>query len=97
MRYLKWTNEEFFGLSNINGMVVLFTEDFKGVVYREIGFDEQGKLVHKCPDPRFEDGEYGLFDLSVITVVEDVRMEMSAEEFMSLWDSETYSKPGAGS
>jgi hypothetical protein len=82
---LMWTGSEISGLEKAWGLACVLTEvDDEGMVTREIGFDAQGKIIHRCPgEPTVT--EYGVFDLAKIAPSRD--NDMSAEEFERLWSS----------
>ena len=82
-RILIWTEADIDGLANATGLSHILTEvDENGVVTRELGFDVEGKVIHRHPgNPTC--AKYGLFDLAKIAPSD--RTEMDANEFERLW------------
>lgn len=81
MRYIKWTKAEAYGLEDL-GISLLLTEvDPKGLVTREIGLDQEGRVVHRAPSV---ENSYGYFD-NLPVLVEDESRSISATEFENLW------------
>ena len=69
----------------IDEIPVVFQElDARDRMIREVGLDEAGVVVHRCPDERFEDGRYGLDYPPPL----DDATEISAEEFAEQWTRE---------
>jgi hypothetical protein len=97
MYYLKWTEEGIEGLQSKDGIAVLFTEvGADGFVRREIGFDENGDVVHRCPGPvKYKYGGYGIFDLALIEV-SSRESDLTKEEFEELWEKPDPDQPMAG-
>ena len=49
-------------------IVELWTEaNDDGVVVREVGLDDRGRVVHRMPSEVFPHGTYGLFDMAVVS------------------------------
>jgi hypothetical protein len=82
-RILVWTETDLTGLSKAWGLSRILTEvDEQGTVTRELGFDVDGNLVHRCPgEPTLT--EYGVFDLAKIAPSD--RTDLEPEEFDRLW------------
>jgi hypothetical protein len=83
MYYIKLTDKEidFIGTS----ISVMYLElDDVGNSVREVGFDEQNDLIHKFPSKYYENGDYGLFDLSPFEI-EDLESDLSVDEFEEIW------------
>lgn len=84
MYYFKWTEKEITGLNEDN-VETLYTEvNNKGDVLREIGVDEMGVVVHKCPSEGYKNGIYGIFDLAKVDFA-NMKEDASKEEFNALW------------
>ena len=83
-RILVWTEAEITGLFEAWGLSRIITEvDEEGLVTRELGYDAEGNLVHRCPgEPRVTD-QHGVFDLAQIAPSH--RADLDAEEFDRLW------------
>ena len=82
MVYLMWTEREISGLRKYKGIVTLYTEVSEGGgVVREVGVDEEKKIVHFFPSER---DQRGLFDLGVIETG-GLRSDLAASEFEMLW------------
>lgn len=83
--YLKWTQEDVTGLESFGGIKTLYTEiDDAGKVFREIGVNKEGKVVHKCPSAFHQYGQYGIFDNQRIKISND-KPSITKEEFEKLW------------
>jgi hypothetical protein len=89
MWYCKWAGIDIGGLEKISGIASLYTEIGEdGRVRREIGFNDAGEVVHKCPSDVYRYGTYGLFDLSNVERAEkaDSPSDVITEaEFEQLW------------
>jgi hypothetical protein len=57
--------------------------DEQGSVTRELGFDADGNVVHRCPGQPRVIGDYGVFDLAKIGSSDQTDME--PDEFDRLW------------
>jgi hypothetical protein len=87
MFYLRWAESDINKLAS-DGIQFLFTEvNSEGRVLREIGFDEAGRVAHRCPG-KGKFGTYGLFDLAPIET-SNLKSELSSEEFEKLWSQES--------
>jgi hypothetical protein len=83
MIYVRWTENEIKGLG-ASGVVTLITEiSSGGVVTREAGLDEGGRVIHSSPSTK---STYGLFDNQAVSV-EHLQGDLSREEFEALWAS----------
>ena len=83
--YRKYTNKDIDGLEKDTSIFTIFVEVASdGRVLREVGLDNDGKIVHKCPSKQYKYGTYGVFDLARIDVSNQVN-DLSKEEFESLW------------
>jgi hypothetical protein len=86
MYYRKWTEDDIERLSEDEGIVILYTEiDLDGNVRREIGLNNEGKVIHKCPSELYRYGTYGLFDNQKVLITES-RSLIKKEEFERLWE-----------
>jgi hypothetical protein len=87
MRYLSWDEGSASGLgSQAPGLVQVWTEvDDAGVVCRELGFDAEGHIAHRCPSDWYRHGTYGLFDSARIEVV-GTEDDIEPAEFERRWD-----------
>jgi len=89
MWYCKWAGNDIKGLEKISGMVTLYTEIGEdGRVRREIGFNNEGKVVHKCPSDGYRWGTYGFFDLARVERAEKTDSPsdvITEDEFEQLW------------
>jgi hypothetical protein len=84
-RILQWTEADIEGLGDAWGLSRILTEvDDRGLVTRELGFDAEGNLVHRCPGEPTR-AAYGVFDLAKIAPTD--RSDMSADEFERLWSA----------
>jgi len=85
-RILVWTEAELTGLADAWGLTRILSEvDNQGTVIRELGFDAEGRLVHRCPgQPTLT--EYGIFDLAKIAPTFE-GTEMESDEFDRLWSA----------
>lgn len=82
-RILEWTEADIEGLHDGWGLTRVVTEvDDHGSVTRELGFDNQGNLVHRFPGEPTR-AEHGVFDLAKIGSSD--RDDMDAEDFERLW------------
>ena len=62
---IAWTRDDINEFETM-GIDLLWTElDEYGFVTRELGFDIEGRVIHKVP---FGSKRFGLFDLQIITV-----------------------------
>jgi len=90
MWYRKWDENDVNGLGKTSGMVIMYTEiDEEGRVRREIGFNDAGEVVHKCPSDGYRYGTYGLFDLSKVERAEKADSPsdvITRAEFEQLWN-----------
>ena len=83
-RILVWTEAELTGLGEAWGLSRIITEvDEKGFVTRELGFDADGNLIHRCPGEPTVSDDYGVFDLAKIAPSD--RADLKPEEFDLLW------------
>ena len=83
-RILVWTEAELTGLGKAWGLSRIITEvDEQGLVRRELGFDADGNLVHRCPGEPTVTDDYGVFDLAKIAPSD--RSDLEPEEFDRLW------------
>lgn len=83
-RILVWTEAELTGLGEAWGLSRIVTEvDEKGSVTRELGFDADGNVIHRCPGEPTVTDEYGVFDLAKIAPSD--RADLEPEEFDRLW------------
>lgn len=81
MHYVSWTCNDITGLD----VSALLTEiDEAGFVLREIGLDEKGSVVHKCPSSEFKLGERGYFDLAKVATL-NLESDIKQETFQELW------------
>ena len=84
-RILMWTGADISDLQSLSGLACIVTEvDDEGTVTREIGFDAQGKIIHRFPG-EMTIAKYGVFDLAKIAPSRGSDMNM--EEFERLWSS----------
>lgn len=63
-------------------MVVELRPD--GQATREVGVSAEGVIVHRCPDDRFPDGEYGWYDYPLESTDGE---PISRAEFEELWSA----------
>lgn len=81
-------DEEFApGLSTmVSSMHYMWIEiDDQGFIERELGFDDNGDIVHRYPgNGRF--GDYGVFDMNVFDVSSIVEDDIPPDEFQAVWD-----------
>lgn len=83
-RILIWTTAEVTGLGEATGLSRIITEvDDEGTVRRELGFDAEGNLIHRCPGEPTVTDQYGVFDLAKIAPSD--RADLDPEEFDRLW------------
>lgn len=83
-RILVWTEAELTGLGKAWGLSRIITEvDEQGLVTRELGFDAEGNLIHRCPGEPTVTDDYGVFDLAKIAPSDHTDLE--PEEFDRLW------------
>ena len=83
MRFIDWDEKDVGGLSK-SGLFRLVAEiDDDGVVTRELGFDVQHRLVHRCPGGVGVEGTYGFFDLQRFAPGD--HSDLAEEEFDRLW------------
>ncbi len=62
----------------------LFVElDRDGGSVREVGVDVAGRIIHRCPDERFPDGQYGVLDYPPEL---DEGLVISRITFDEVWD-----------
>ncbi|MFH2043998.1 MAG: hypothetical protein ABIK92_02505 [Pseudomonadota bacterium] len=88
MFYLKWTEPDIADLGAFDKMVVLYTEiDNEGIVHKEIGLDNAGKVIHKSPSSHYRYGEYGIFDNQKVALPNE-KANLTKEEFDRLWESD---------
>lgn len=84
--YRKYTEKEIDGLEKNTSIFVIFVEIASdGMVLREVGFDNKGNVVHKCPSENYKHGTYGLFDLARVDV-ESRKNDLTKTEFEELWN-----------
>jgi len=84
-RILVWTEAELAGLREAWGLSRIITEvDERGRVTRELGFDAEGNLIHRCPGEPTVTDDYGVFDLARIAPSD--RADLEPKEFDRLWD-----------
>lgn len=81
-RIIDWTEADVDGLSkaNLARLVAEIADD--GRVTRELGFDHQGRLAHRCPGTG-QYGAYGLFDNSLVDPTG--RSDLTEQQFEELW------------
>jgi hypothetical protein len=80
MRYLRW-HDQF----NVFGMVELWTEvDDTGTVSRELAFDSEGHIGHRCASSFYRHGTYGLFDMAPVEIA-GTQNELDPHEFEETW------------
>lgn len=66
-------------------MVELWTEvDDTGTVRRELGFDSEGHIAHRCPSSFYRHGRYGLFDMAPVEIA-GTQNELDPTEFEEAW------------
>jgi hypothetical protein len=83
-RILVWTETEITGLGEGWGLSRIITEvDEQGLVTRELGYDADGKLIHRCPGEPTVSDVYGVFDLAKIAPGD--RTDLEPDEFDHLW------------
>ncbi len=83
MYYVKWSEKDI-DLASI-GIAVLLTEiSANGSVSRELGLNEAGVVVHKCPSDSHSNGTYGHMDLAKIET-SDLTSNFDKSEFERLW------------
>jgi hypothetical protein len=83
VRFMYWDEETVEGLSK-SGLTRLVAEiDDDGVVTRELAFDDQGRLVHRCPGGRGTEGTYGFFDMARFAPSQESLL--SKADFNELW------------
>ena len=83
-RILVWTEADAAGLGEAWGLSRIITEvDEEGFVTRELGFDAEGNLIHRCPGEPTVTDQYGVFDLAKIAPSD--RADLDPEEFDRLW------------
>ena len=84
-RILQWTEADISGLVDGWGLSRVLTEvDDEGSVTRELGFDAEGKIVHRYPGEPTR-AEYGVFDLAKIQAPD--RTGIDNAEFERLWSA----------
>lgn len=82
MYYLTWADDD--ASARRTGVRRYFLEVTPdGEVSREIGFDDDGRVVHLSPSSVHKYGQYGLFDLTKIRA--SLRSDLSKEEFEKVW------------
>lgn len=82
MIYIKWTNDDINGLEKL-GIFLLWTEvDENGFVTRELGFNNDGFVVHKCPHGS---KLFGLFDNQAVVLTRDKDC-IEPEKFNEIWN-----------
>ena len=91
MLYLRWFDES---LHKVGIDRLLLELDRDGRVLRELGFDAAGRIVHKCPDDKFEHGTHGLFDLARFDV-SGLTSDLDKEEFERFWRTPTDASGGS--
>ena len=80
-RYIYWGRDELQGLPV--GWSRMVTEiDQNGRVLREVGLDDEGRVVHRAPSAA---DSHGLFDLMPIDAGPD--SDATAEEFEAWWQA----------
>lgn len=84
--YKKWTKNEIDYLEKKTGITEIYVEfNEAGEVLREVGLDNQGKIIHKCPSSGYKYGTYGIFDLVKLEpkILND---NLNKETFERLWE-----------
>jgi len=83
-RILVWTETDITGLGEGWGLSRIITEvDEQGLVTRELGYDAEGNLIHRCPGEPTVTDDYGVFDLAKIAPGD--RTDLEPDEFDRLW------------
>lgn len=83
--FLKWTQDDIVNLKKDTGIATIFVEvNSKGEVIREVGLDETGMIVHKCPSENYKYGTYGIFDLVKLKKTQ-LRNDLAEAQFEELW------------
>ena len=82
---LIWTEAELPGLAIAWGMSQILTEvDEEGSVTRELGYDLDGKAVHRHPGEPTR-SKHGIFDM--VKIATPVASEMELSGFDRLWSA----------
>ena len=85
MRYLKWTEESLKGLKPQTGITLLYIEaEDNGMIRREVGVNDAGVVIHKCPSDKFKDGTYGVID-NVLEDISEYPDSTTKQEFETQW------------
>ena len=83
--YCKWGEEDIEGLHSFSQTSILYTEsNEQGVVLREIGLDNLGKVTHKYPSSAHPFGFRGLFDTQIVEL-SGRASKLTKNEFEDLW------------
>ena len=59
--------------------------DRNGTVLRELGFDQEGDVVHRFPGSG-PYGRYGVFDLATFSLKDESTDDFSPAEFEAIWN-----------
>ena len=85
-RILMWTESDISGLGKGWGLACILTEvDDEGAVTREIGFDAQARIIHRCPGKPTVTDAHGVFDLAKVGPSRG--SDMTPAEFERLWSA----------
>jgi len=88
MLYIRWTEQDIAELSAFSEITILYTEiNDEGEVLKEIGLNNEGKIIHKSPSTGYPYGEYGIFDNQKVAI-SGRKSNFSKDEFYQLWESE---------
>jgi len=79
---IDWGEEQVTGLGKMGLARIVAEVGDDGFVTRELGFDVDGRLVHRFPGTG-PDGTYGLFDLTPIAPSKSG--DLPQEQFERLW------------
>lgn len=86
MRYIEITNKLVDLKSFYPELKKLYVEvNDDGRIFREVGINQNGKIVHKYPSETFEFGDYGIFDLN--TIESNTKSDIDIKEFEQIWNS----------
>lgn len=82
--HLHFTTAEDFPMSDV--YVEVRRQSGEGIATREIGFDAEGRVVHRMPSHQHRFGDYGIFDNAAVRFpVDELASDLSAMEFEDLW------------
>ena len=83
--YCRWNEDDIKGLYSTSQISSLYTEsNEQGVVLREIGLDDLGKIIHKCPSSAHPFGTRGIFDAQTVELSAKTT-NLTKDEFEALW------------